>query len=151
MLSSQWMDEKNSVTSCELRVTIEWVKETRPGHEAVRIAVQPGGSSRLVASHESFKQTKNRMHKYRWQGRVKSAQDVEYPAYGITGPGPTPSSKGSLKTSPSSGWIKSPKSAVSGDKKLAHSAHMFHFQHQKQQVIAMEKYLTLTLYFVLAS
>jgi hypothetical protein len=25
-----------------------------------------------------------------------------------------------------------------GDKKLAHSAHMFHYQHQKQQIIAME-------------
>lgn len=75
---------------------------------------------------------------YRWQGRVKSAQDVEYPAYGITGPGPTASLKGSLKNSPTSGWIKPAKSTASGDKKLAHSAHMFHFQHQKQQVIAME-------------
>jgi len=77
---------------------------------------------------------------YRWQGRVKSAQDVEYPAYGITGPGPSANSKGSLKSSPTSGWIKPPKSVVSGDKKLAHSAHMFHFQHQKQQVIAMESH-----------
>jgi hypothetical protein len=25
-----------------------------------------------------------------------------------------------------------------GDKKLAHSAQMFHYQHQKQQIIAME-------------
>nr|CAG4634988.1 EOG090X0B4J [Alona affinis] len=83
---------------------------------------------------------------YRWQRRAKSAQDVEYPAYGITGPGPSPSGKSSLKSSPSSSnppgglgsWGgKSPK-AASGDKKLAHSAHMFHFQHQKQQVIAME-------------
>lgn len=31
--------------------------------------------------------------------------------------------------------------ASSGDKKLAHSAHMFHFQHQKQQVIALERYV----------
>jgi len=77
---------------------------------------------------------------YRWQSRVKSAQDVEYPAYGITGPGPSANSKGSLKSSPSSGWIKPPKSVASGDKKLAHSAHMFHFQHQKQQVIAMESH-----------
>lgn len=78
---------------------------------------------------------------YRWQNRVKSAQDVEYPAYGITGPGPSANSKGSLKISPSSGWIKPPsKSAASGDRKLAHSAHMFHFQHQKQQVIAMESH-----------
>nr|CAG4641943.1 EOG090X0B4J [Eurycercus lamellatus] len=83
-----------------------------------------------------------------WQRRAKSAQDVEYPAYGITGPGPSPSGKSSLKSSPSSstpggigGWgTKSPKLAASGDKKLAHSAHMFHFQHQKQQVIAMESH-----------
>lgn len=90
---------------------------------------------------------------FRWQRRAKSAQDVEYPAYGITGPGPSPSGKSSLKSSPSSstapsglvsGWgTKSPKlAAASGDKKLAHSAHMFHFQHQKQQVIAMERYIT---------
>lgn len=26
----------------------------------------------------------------------------------------------------------------SGDKKLAHSAQMFHYQHQKNQIIAME-------------
>nr|CAG4648814.1 EOG090X0B4J [Polyphemus pediculus] len=77
---------------------------------------------------------------YRWQKRVKSAQDVEYPAYGITGPGPSPNLKAPMKTSPTSGWIKPPKSAASGDKKLAHSAHMFHFQHQKQQVIAMENH-----------
>lgn len=71
---------------------------------------------------------------------MKSAQDVEYPAYGITGPGPSANNKGSLKSSPTSGWMKPPsKSAASGDRKLAHSAHMFHFQHQKQQVIAMER------------
>lgn len=86
---------------------------------------------------------------YRWQRRAKAAQEVEYPAYGITGPGPSPSGKSSLKSSPSSttpgggigSWTlgKTPKSmASSGDKKLAHSAHMFHFQHQKQQVIALE-------------
>ena len=89
---------------------------------------------------------------HRWQRRAKAAQEVEYPAYGITGPGPSPSGKSSLKSSPSSttpgggigSWTlgKTPKSmASSGDKKLAHSAHMFHFQHQKQQVIALERYV----------
>lgn len=88
---------------------------------------------------------------YRWQRRAKAAQEVEYPAYGITGPGPSPSGKSSLKSSPSSStpgggissWTlgKTPKAvASSGDKKLAHSAHMFHFQHQKQQVIALESH-----------
>ena len=104
----------------------------------------------------------------RWQRGVKAAQEVDYPAYGITGPGPSQNAKNlSIKTSPSTspspspstsgagvlgggggglagvGWLKSPKLpaavAASGDKKLAHSAHMFHFQHQKQQVIAMER------------
>lgn len=89
---------------------------------------------------------------FRWQRRAKAAQEVEYPAYGITGPGPSPSGKSSLKSSPSSStpggigsWTlggKAPKSvASSGDKKLAHSAHMFHFQHQKQQVIALERFV----------
>nr|CAG4648147.1 EOG090X0B4J [Moina brachiata] len=83
-----------------------------------------------------------------WQRRAKAAQEVEYPAYGVTGPGPCQSGKSSLKSSPTSstpgtvgGWslTKSPKGAAqTGDKKLAHSAHMFHFQHQKQQVIALE-------------
>ncbi|XP_013189445.1 protein cab-1 isoform X2 [Amyelois transitella] len=47
----------------------------------------------------------------------KAAADVDYPAYGVTGP--------TIDTS--------------GDRKLAHSAHMYHYQHQKQQIIAMER------------
>jgi hypothetical protein len=31
-------------------------------------------------------------------------------------------------------------SPTSGDRKLAQSAQMYHYQHQKQQMIAMEKY-----------
>jgi Neural proliferation differentiation control-1 protein (NPDC1) len=35
--------------------------------------------------------------------------------------------------------MKNPNSEVAlGDKKLAHSAQMFHYQHQKNQIIAME-------------
>ncbi|XP_014231040.1 uncharacterized protein LOC106655249 [Trichogramma pretiosum] len=49
----------------------------------------------------------------------KAAADVDYPAYGVTGPNK----------------VVSP----SGDQRLAQSAQMFHFQHQKQQIIAMEK------------
>lgn len=30
-----------------------------------------------------------------------------------------------------------------GDKKLAHSAQMYHYQHQKQQMLSMEKYTPL--------
>ncbi|XP_063865861.1 neural proliferation differentiation and control protein 1-like [Scylla paramamosain] len=49
----------------------------------------------------------------------RAAQDAEYPAYGVTGP--------NKDLSPS------------GDRKLAQSAHMYHYQHQKQQMIALEK------------
>lgn len=51
--------------------------------------------------------------------KAKAAADVDYPAYGVTGP--------TIDTS--------------GDRKLAHSAHMYHYQHQKQQIIAMERYV----------
>ncbi|XP_002138200.2 uncharacterized protein [Drosophila pseudoobscura] len=50
--------------------------------------------------------------------RSKAAADVDYPAYGVTGP--------NKDVSPS------------GDRKLAQSAQMYHYQHQKQQIIAME-------------
>ncbi|KAJ8667574.1 hypothetical protein QAD02_009237 [Eretmocerus hayati] len=54
----------------------------------------------------------------RLQRVSKAAADVEYPAYGVTGP--------NKDISPS------------GDQRLAQSAQMYHFQHQKQQIIAME-------------
>lgn len=54
----------------------------------------------------------------RLQRGVKAAADIEYPAYGVTGP--------NKDVSPS------------GDQRLAQSAQMYHFQHQKQQIIAME-------------
>ncbi|XP_033223752.1 uncharacterized protein LOC117177268 isoform X2 [Belonocnema kinseyi] len=54
----------------------------------------------------------------RIQRVAKAAADIEYPAYGVTGP--------NKDVSPS------------GDQRLAQSAQMYHFQHQKQQIIAME-------------
>lgn len=57
---------------------------------------------------------------YRLHTRVKAASDVDYPAYGVTGP--------------TKERLPSP-----GDRKLAQSAQMYHYQHQKQQMIAMEK------------
>jgi len=57
---------------------------------------------------------------YRLQKNVKATSEVEYPAYGITGP--------------TKGELGSP-----GDRKLAQSAQMYHYQHQKQQMIALEK------------
>lgn len=56
---------------------------------------------------------------YRLKRGAKAAADIEYPAYGVTGP--------NKEVSPS------------GDQRLAQSAQMYHFQHQKQQIIAMEK------------
>lgn len=55
----------------------------------------------------------------RLQRGAKAAADIEYPAYGVTGP--------NKDISPSE------------DQRLAQSAQMYHFQHQKQQIIAMEK------------
>lgn len=57
---------------------------------------------------------------YKFRKNAKAATDIEYPAYGVTGP---------MKEK-----IPSP-----GDRKLAQSAQMYHYQHQKQQMIAMEK------------
>lgn len=57
---------------------------------------------------------------YRLHKKVKAASDVEYPAYGVTGPAKE-------KTGPL------------GDRKLAQSAQMYHYQHQKQQMIASER------------
>ncbi|CAH2248166.1 jg22142 [Pararge aegeria aegeria] len=54
---------------------------------------------------------------YSLSKKAKAAADVDYPAYGVTGPNVD----------------------ISGDKKLAQSAHMYHYQHQKQQIIAMER------------
>ncbi|CAK1555024.1 unnamed protein product [Leptosia nina] len=56
---------------------------------------------------------------YTLSKKAKAAADVDYPAYGVTGPTVDPS----------------------GDRKLAHSAHMYHYQHQKQQILAMESCL----------
>lgn len=58
----------------------------------------------------------------RLQKKAKAAADVEYPAYGVTGP--------NKDISPSV------------DRRLAQSAQMYHYQHQKQQIIAMENNAT---------
>jgi len=63
---------------------------------------------------------------YKIKKRAKSAEDSEYPAYGVTGP------------NTSSGGKMSPSSTMS-DRKLAQSAQMFHYQQQRQQMMAQEK------------
>lgn len=59
---------------------------------------------------------------HRLQKNAKATEDVEYPAYGVTGPG--------KEVSPTSG----------GDRKLAQNAQMYHYQHQKQQMIASDSH-----------
>jgi hypothetical protein len=62
---------------------------------------------------------------YKIQKRAEQAIDSDYPSYGVTGPN-------------SSGTKISPSSSMS-DRKLAQSAQMFHYQQQRQQMMAQEK------------
>ncbi|XP_072014598.1 uncharacterized protein [Amphiura filiformis] len=59
---------------------------------------------------------------YKIQTTNKAQSEAEYPAYGLTGPSTQVASN-----------------MTNGDRKLAQSAQMYHYQHQKQQMIAMEK------------
>ncbi|XP_060791543.1 neural proliferation differentiation and control protein 1a [Neoarius graeffei] len=58
---------------------------------------------------------------FRIQREHRLTQKVDYPAFPAVG------------SSVTSG-------TASGDKKLAHSAQMYHYQHQKQQMLSMEKH-----------
>ncbi|XP_071379886.1 LOW QUALITY PROTEIN: neural proliferation differentiation and control protein 1-like [Centroberyx affinis] len=59
--------------------------------------------------------------RYRLQKGVRLTQKVDYPAYGLM-------------------RAHSFDNNVPGDKKLAHSAQMYHYQHQKQQMLSLEKH-----------
>lgn len=50
---------------------------------------------------------------------MRLAQQVDYPAFGVLAP-------------------QTHDSTSSGDKKLAHSAQMYHYQHQKQQMLSLK-------------
>jgi hypothetical protein len=63
----------------------------------------------------------------RIQKKAEEALDAEYPSYGVTGPS-------------SAGGKISPSSTMT-DRKLAQSAQMFHYQQQRQQMMAQEKYV----------
>merc|ERR1711881_519180 len=56
---------------------------------------------------------------HRARKNAKAAEDVEYPAYGVTGPG--------KDMSPNS-----------GDRMLAQNAQLYHFEHKKQQMLAFD-------------
>jgi len=64
---------------------------------------------------------------YRLHRRYKSAEEAEYPQYGVTGP--AKQGKGGRRAG----------GQTTGDDKLASSAHLYHYQHTKQQIIAMEQ------------
>ena len=64
---------------------------------------------------------------------MKEAGEVDYPAYGVTGPATTAAA--CTKGPSIGGGAGSP-----GDRKLAQSAQMYHYQHQKQQMIASERW-----------
>ena len=59
---------------------------------------------------------------HRVRRNSKASEDVDYPAYGITG-------ANGKEISPTSGT----------DRKLAQNAQMYHYQHQKQQMIAFDR------------
>lgn len=73
---------------------------------------------------------------YRFHVANKSASETPYPAYGVVGPQVTTiidGSKGSNKTDGAK--VSNGKTVlVNGDRKLAESAEMFHYQSQKQQI-----------------
>lgn len=59
---------------------------------------------------------------YKFQQYNKAASDVDYPAYGVVGPQVKDSGPNSM--------------SPDGDRKLAQSAQMYHYHHQKQQIIS---------------
>lgn len=59
---------------------------------------------------------------YNLQKHMKNAEDTDYPSYGIVGP--------------NKDYEKKDRDEA-GDRRLAQSAQMYHYQHQKQQIIAM--------------
>jgi len=63
---------------------------------------------------------------YRLHKKMVATSEVAYPAYGVTGPAAPSNGKDSRGGSP-------------GDRKLAQSAQMYHYQHQKQQMLASER------------
>ncbi len=66
---------------------------------------------------------------HRVRRNSKASEDVDYPAYGVTGPG---GGKGK------DGGGGSPTGGAPGDRKLAQNAQLYHYQHQKQQMIAFD-------------
>ncbi|XP_071445894.1 uncharacterized protein [Hetaerina americana] len=127
-------------------VPAEQVKRERPdqvplnfGSDAYLTAIISGCTAAAVVGVLAFA-----IFWYRLQRNAKAAADVEYPAYGVTGPNQEASAvaaaaaaASAVSPTPHSGGSTSP--LTSGDRRLAQSAQMYHYQHQKQQIIAMER------------
>lgn len=73
---------------------------------------------------------------YRFNKQTRAAADVDYPAYGVVGP---VTKEGHHHSNNGSGAGGVGGLSPSGDRKLAQSAQMYHYHHQKQQMIASEK------------
>lgn len=76
---------------------------------------------------------------HRLQKNTKAAEDVEYPAYGVTAAAAGSAGTGGRQDGGSAGTPTSGGS-LNGDRKLAQNAQMYHYQHQKQQMIAFESH-----------
>lgn len=82
---------------------------------------------------------------YKVQQSNKAAADVEFPSYGVIGPanrddGKDGSTGGDGRGSASLVSASGAKcSSPPADRKLAQSAQMYHYHHQKQQMISNEK------------
>jgi len=70
---------------------------------------------------------------HRIRSNSKASADVEYPAYGISGHHGSRNGRSSGHNSPPGSG-----SLISSDRKLAQNAQMYHYQHQKQQMIAFD-------------
>ena len=96
----------------------------------------------MCVGTRKFKKKKRKNHQYernnftlktnRVSRNTKAATGTNV-EYGVKTPGVFPAPLGSKES------IKSNTSKNSGDRRLAQSAQMYHYQHQKQQMIAMEK------------
>lgn len=105
-------DHMNSIES-EPQVYKTRIAQYIDENDAIFIAIVAGCSAAAVAGVLVLSYAWYRFHR-----NTKAAADVDYPAYGVTGP--------NKEVTPT------------GDRRLAQSAQMYHYQHQKQQIIAME-------------
>ena len=91
---------------------------TFPKGRFLRYKLRSLNSNRVLTNVKLHYQRLN-FSSIRARKNAKAAEDVEYPAYGVTGPG--------KDMSPNS-----------GDRMLAQNAQLYHFEHKKQQMLAFD-------------